>query len=84
MKLYLDPSLPNIDYTEFKMISEDFKEYYRDAMEEDPPRKPRPRGRPVCMTAFVDTSHGANIKTRRPHTGYIIFINRAPILWFSK
>ena len=36
------------------------------------------------MTAFVDASHAANRVTRRSHTGYIIFINRAPILWFSK
>ena len=36
------------------------------------------------MTGFVDASHGANIITRISHTGYIIFLNKAPILWFSK
>ena len=45
---------------------------------------PRPRGRPVSTTAFVDASHASNKKTRRSHTGYLIFINRAPIMWYSK
>ena len=45
---------------------------------------PVPRGRPVVTTAFADASHAVNKKTRRSHTGYIIFVNRAPILWYSK
>ena len=45
---------------------------------------PKSRGRGVITTAFVDASHASNKKTRRSHTGYIIFINRAPVLWYSK
>jgi hypothetical protein len=45
---------------------------------------PKPRGRGVTSTAFVDASHGQDKKTRRSHTGFVIFINRAPIIWFSK
>jgi hypothetical protein len=45
---------------------------------------PRPRGRPVTTTEFVDASHAANKKTRRSHTGFLLFVNRAPILWYSK
>ena len=33
---------------------------------------------------FVDASHATNKATRRSHSGYIIFINRAPVVWFSK
>ena len=84
LTLYFDPTSLNIDYTVFRTNAEDFQEYYRDAHEEDPPRTPKPRGRPVFVTAFVDASHGANLKTRRSHTGFIIFINKAPIIWFSK
>lgn len=36
------------------------------------------------MTAFVDMSHGANKKTRKSHTSFVIFLNRAPIVWYSK
>ena len=35
-------------------------------------------------TAFADASFGQNKKNRKSHTGYIIFVNRAPILWYSK
>ena len=41
-------------------------------------------GGSIKITAFVDASYAANKKTRRLHTGFIIFINRAPILWYSK
>ena len=84
LTLYFDPDLPNIDYSTFQTNNDDFKEYYRDAVEEDPPRMPIPQGRSVKITVFVDASHGANKVTRRSHTGYIIFLNRAPIMWFSK
>ena len=36
------------------------------------------------MTAFVDASHASNRVTRRSHTGFVIFLNRAPIIWYSK
>jgi len=84
LTLYFDPARPVIDYSLFKTNKEDFKEQYRDAEEELPHRMPRPRGRPVSTTAFVDASHASNKKTRRSHTGYLIFINRAPVMWYSK
>ena len=82
--LYFDPTIPNLDYSIFKTAPDDFKEYYRDAKEELPHNMPKPRGRSVTTTAYVDASHAANKKTRRSHTGYIIFVNRSPILWYSK
>ena len=82
--LYFDPRLPRHDYTTFTTQHEDFAVHYRDARDELPHNMPPPRGRPVVVTAFVDASHAANQKTRRSHTGYLIFINRAPILWYSK
>ena len=45
---------------------------------------PTPRGNPVTITCFVDANHAGNMVTRRSHTGVIIFLNNAPILWFSK
>ena len=36
------------------------------------------------MVCFVDASHGGEYYTRRSHTGYIIYLNNSPILWFSK
>jgi hypothetical protein len=84
LTMYFDPRLPNLDLSSFKTNREDFKAQYTDAEEEMPHRMPKPRGRPVTSTAFVDASHAANRKTRRSHTGYVIFLNRAPILWLSR
>jgi hypothetical protein len=84
LTLYMSPELPYIDYGDFRTNKEDFSEIYRDAEELLPHRMPLPRGRTVTTTAFVDASHAANTVTRRSHTGYIIFINRAPVLWYSK
>ena len=49
-----------------------------------PKNMPRPGGKFVKMTAFVDASFGQNKKNQKSHTGYIIFANLAPILWYSK
>ena len=84
LTLYLSPELPLMDFGEFTTQKTDFNEIYRDAEEPLPHRMPMPRGRSVVMTAFVDASHGANKVTRRSHTGYVIFLNRAPIVWYSK
>ena len=85
LTLYFGPALPRIDPNTFVgNTSEDFKEFYRDTKEEIPERIPKPLGRAITITAFVDASHAANKVNRRSHTGYIIFINRAPIIWFSK
>ena len=84
LSIYMDPTLPNIDYGRFKGKSSDFKEYYRDAEEQMPHRMPNPRGHDVLTTAFVDASFASNKVTRHSHSGYIIFVNSAPIKWFSK
>ena len=45
---------------------------------------PEPRGKPVGVTMFVDAAFAGDPITRRSHTGVIIFINNAPIYWYSK
>ena len=45
---------------------------------------PTPRGPNLSITAFVGASFAQDKKTRKSHTGFIIFVNRAPITWFSK
>jgi hypothetical protein len=87
LTLYFDPLLPNLEPSwSIGDNAETFSQQYRDAKEQIPPdhMMPKPRGRSVMTTAFVDSSHAANKVTRRSHTGFIIFINRAPIIWYSK
>jgi len=33
---------------------------------------------------FVDADHAGNRLTRRSHTGILIYLNSAPIIWYSK
>ena len=43
-----------------------------------------PRGNGVIISAFVDADHAGDHINRRSHTGIVIFVNKAPILWYSK
>ena len=84
LTLHMDPDLPNIDYSLFTTNVEDFHPMYRDAKDKLPHGMPKARGRGLSLTAWVDASHGANKVTRRSHTGFVIFLNRAPVMWYSK
>ena len=57
---------------------------YGNCREEIPPDIPTPRGLGFTMRAFVDSDHAGEVTTRRSRTGVIIFLNSAPIFWFSK
>ena len=60
------------------------KDLYPDAEEQVPHNMPEPRGEEVDVNVFVDADHAGNRVTRRSHTGIIIMINMAPIIWYSK
>jgi hypothetical protein len=38
----------------------------------------------VQINVFVDANHAGNRLTRRSHTGILIYLNRSPIIWYSK
>jgi hypothetical protein len=59
-------------------------EFYPAADEPMPPNMPAPRGRSVVTSCFVDADHAECRVTRHSHTGVLIFVNNAPIQWFSK
>ena len=60
------------------------KEFYPDAEESIPLNAPQPLGHAIQINCFVDADHAGNLVTRRSHTGIIIFLNMAPISWYSK
>ena len=62
----------------------DWAEIYGEVEEEIPIGLPIARGNPVELTMFVDAAHAGNLVNRRSQTGLIIFINKAPIVWYSK
>jgi len=74
-----------IDSAIFNYFSrEEWIDIYSDAREELPIRMPEPLGNPVQVIAYVDANHSGNIKTRRSHTGVLVYINQASIIWYSK
>ena len=62
----------------------DWKDFYYDVEEELPPKMPEPRGNVVKISAFVYANHAGNVVTRCSHSGIIIFVQNASIIWFSK
>ena len=56
----MDSQLPEFDYTVFDIDKGGLYEQYRNAEELIPSDMPKPRGRPVATTAYVDASHAPN------------------------
>jgi hypothetical protein len=78
-----DPKVPYINKDQF--IHTDWSgSIYGEGEEELPPKMPEPLGNSVQITCFVDSDHAGNKVTRKSHTGFIIFLNNAPIDWYSK
>ena len=82
MRILFDSEQPKVNEKLFRKY--DWDDFYRDAKEAIPSNMPEPRGNRAIVSAFVDASHGNNKKDRRSQTGILIFLNRAPIIWYSK
>ena len=74
---------PDIDESQFN--NEDLSvTAYGECKEEIPPNEPHSRGIGFTIRGFVYSDHAGNCITRRSRTGFLIFLNCAPIYWFSK
>jgi hypothetical protein len=78
-----DPKTPMVDESAFNNGA-DWKEFYGEVQEELPPKMSKPRGQRVTISAFIDANHARNKVTKCSHTGIIIYIQNALILWYSK
>ena len=79
--LHLDPEYP--DFSRFVPVdSTRWREFSPNAIEQVPNIEARGNG--VILSAFVDADHAGDKSNRRSHTGILIFVNKAPILWVSK
>jgi hypothetical protein len=81
-KMVFDDTEPVFDETTFTVC--DWSEFYPEAEEPVPPHMPKERGHGVVTLSFVDADHVGCKATRRSHTGVFVFVNKAPILWYSK
>jgi hypothetical protein len=66
------------------VVMEHWKEFYPDASDRLPPNMPEPLGNPVVIAAYVDANHAGNLANRRSHSGILVYVNNALILWYSK
>jgi len=81
--MVFDHSEPLINESEFKR--EDWSATpYEKCNEDIPSNAPEPLGSEFIMRAFVDSDHAGDQITRRFRTGFMIFLNCAPIYWYSK
>lgn len=82
-EMVFDPSEPEIDESKFERENWD-SSVYNGAKESIPKDAPEVRGFGFKIRAFVDSDHAGDEKTRRSRTGYMVFLNNAPIYWTSK
>ena len=81
-KLFFDPQHPELIESSFTTY--DWYDFYRDAKEPVPGDMPAPRGQMVSTQCFVDSDHAVNTVMRCSQTGLLLFVNKAPVTWFSK
>ena len=84
-ELVFDPTFPDIDEEAFckrDWASSEFGHLVD--QEELPSMMKEPRGKSVVVSALVDADHAADTVTRRSRTGYIVYVNSAPIYYLSK
>ena len=83
-RVVFDPKNPEVDQVLFASIDTDWTDFYGDVLEDLPLGIPEPLGKSVHTTCFVDADHAGNVVTRQSHTGVLIYVMNAPIIWFSK
>ena len=80
--MVFDPSYPSIDNDHFHR--HDWEKHYGEVKEVIPTNAPFPRGKGFDMIGYVDTYLVGDKVIRRSRTGFVTYLNQAPIYWFSK
>ena len=82
-EMVFDPTEPEIDESLFP--TKDWSNsIYGDVEEELPPDMPPALGMGFRMRVYVDSDHAGESVTRRSRTGFLVFLNNAPIYWLSR
>ena len=85
-EIVFDPTTTEVDMDIFQKKDCSFSVYSspgEELKEEFPPKIPEPLGLQFFMKVFVDSNHAGESLTRRSRSGYICFLNIAPIYWLS-
>ena len=81
-RLYFNPDYLKISESRFHLF--EWEGFYQDSEEPVPYDMPTLLGRSIEIHVFIDASHASDKTTRRSQIGILIFINRAPIIFYSK
>ena len=85
LELVFDPSDPMIDEAEFKKKDWTSSEFGHCAGDKIlPANMPKARGLGFLVSVRVDADHAGDTITIRSRTGYIDYVNSAPVYWMSK
>ena len=78
--LIFDSTEPDIDMSEFERKDWTSSEFgLIDGVEEFPSNALKPRGIGVTTWARADADHADDTTTRRSRTGFLVYINSAPV-----
>jgi len=84
-EMVFDPSDPVVDESQFERRDWATSEFgHLEGKEVLPPNMPEPRGLGFTMRAKVDADHASDTVTRRSRTGFLVYLNSAPVYWWSK
>jgi hypothetical protein len=80
-RVVFDPTYPSVDMGTF--IKTDWKSIHGEK-EMIPSDARVPHGNEFDLSLFVESDHSGEQFTRRSKTGFVIYLNMAPIVWLSK
>ena len=84
-ELVYDPSDPVVEHDVFEQRDWTSSEFGTvQGKEEIPPNMPEPRGQGFMMCVKVDADHALDTITRCSRMGFLVYLNCAPIYWWSK
>jgi hypothetical protein len=81
-RVVFDTTYPAFDMVNF--INTDWKSMFGDVKEIIISDAPVPRGKEVYLRFCVDSNHVSEQLTKLSRTGFVLYLNMAPIVWFSK
>ena len=81
-RMVFDPSYPKIDQDVFKSYK--WERFYGNVKEAIPIDAPLARGKMVDIRMFCDSDFAGDKAFRKSRTGFIIYVNSAPVTWLSK
>jgi len=84
-EMVFDPTPIEFDRNLFERQDWSYSAYgYESLKEELPLNMPIAHGQSMTMRVFVDADHAGDLITRHSRTGFIVFLNGAPIYWSYK